>query len=64
MPDTWNGPTDVLVGLKAVVAHDGSAVLEVVQQLCGPSSILEFTRENQEKILSARQNEKTRLPLR
>lgn len=53
MPETWNGPTDVLVGLKAVVAQDGSAVLEVVQQICGPVSVIEFTRENQQKVFSA-----------
>ncbi|KQX04857.1 hypothetical protein ASD52_27650 [Ensifer sp. Root142] len=52
-PDRWDGPTDVIVGLKAVIDYDGIARIEVVQQSCGPTSILADTPRNLQQIVDA-----------
>ncbi|GAA4118366.1 hypothetical protein GCM10023067_23280 [Aminobacter aganoensis] len=46
MPDRWDGPTDVIVGLRAEIDQGGVPVIEVVQQPCGPMTILEDTQGN------------------
>lgn len=46
MPATWTGATEVIVGLRPVVADDGALVMRVVQQGCARPSIFPDTADN------------------
>lgn len=60
MPKTWTGPTEVIVGLRPVVADDGALVMQVVQQGCARPSLFADTPENvalsRDHVLSAEIN--------
>ncbi|MFD2264672.1 hypothetical protein ACFSM5_17335 [Lacibacterium aquatile] len=45
-PEAWLGPKEVIVGLRIVSKPSGGPMLEIVQQDCGPISILEDTPNN------------------
>lgn len=52
----WDGPRDVIVGLRAVIDRDGTAQVEIVQQPCSLVSILPDTPENVDRVLAVLQN--------
>jgi hypothetical protein len=45
--------TKVIVGFKSFIQPDGEPGLEVVQQGCGPTSVLPDTRDNLDRVLEA-----------
>ncbi|HEV2502743.1 MAG TPA: hypothetical protein VGV39_06690 [Mesorhizobium sp.] len=55
-PAQWDGPRDVIVGLRAVIDRDGTAQVEIVQQPCSLRSILADAPENVDRILAVLQN--------
>lgn len=52
MNPSWNAPLNVIVGLKPVIDENGNGTISVVQQACGPESLIEDNQENLEKVIS------------
>ncbi|MEN3975022.1 hypothetical protein [Emcibacter sp. SYSU 3D8] len=57
-PDTWIEPKEVIVGLKAEIGRNGLATISVVQQPCGPVSILEYSWQNLARVMQGIGNQK------
>lgn len=55
VPQRWDGSKNVIVGLRVATKPEGGPVMLVVQQNCGPISILEDTPANLERVRQARE---------
>ena len=50
VPEKWDGPTDVIVGLTTEILPDGTAVVSTGFVRCGEPVIVDATYENMKKV--------------
>lgn len=53
MPERWEGPENVIVGLRAAIDRHGMPFVQLVQQPCAPAMILEDTPDNRKAVTDA-----------
>lgn len=53
MAEQWTGPQDVIIGLRAAIDRHGMPFVQVVQQPCAPTMILEDNPENRKAVIDA-----------